>query len=223
VWQSIQRLVLELVYTSHSVAAFAQEYGYEGPPFRWNEDRRSLLRCELDAIYFHLYGIDRDDVNYIIGTFPIVRRKDEQAHGEYRTKRVILEIYDAMAEAIRTGRPYETLLDPPPGPPAAGLPDWQLGRPRPANWPSHIHPPCHASGTAAAGPSLPQSPPSNPAAPAAWQMTRGQYQDYCKTQGRTDVTENNRTYWREVESAIQSGKPVPSAVLTEYRRLKGTT
>jgi len=33
---------------------------------------------------------------------------DEKAHGEYRTKRVILDIYDAMAEASRTGRPYQT-------------------------------------------------------------------------------------------------------------------
>ncbi|MBV8075058.1 MAG: hypothetical protein JO284_01580, partial [Planctomycetaceae bacterium] len=40
--------------------------------------------------------------------------KDEQEHGEYRTKRVILEIYDALAEAIRTGQPYQTRLDPPP-------------------------------------------------------------------------------------------------------------
>ena len=153
-------------------------------------------------------------------TFPILKRRDEEQHGEYRTKRVILEIYDALTAAIRTGRPYQTLLDPPPGPPAAGLPDWKPGQPRPANWPSHIHPPRHASGTAAAGPSLPQSLPSNPAAPAAWQMTRGQYQDHCKAQGRTDVTENNRTYWREVESAIQSGKPVPANVLAEYQQLK---
>jgi hypothetical protein len=32
--------------------------------------------------------------------------------GEYRTKRVILEVYDAMAEAIRTGKRYQTHLDP---------------------------------------------------------------------------------------------------------------
>ena len=50
-------------------------------------------------------------------TFLIAKRKDEQKHGEYRTKRVILEIYDAMAEAIRTGKPYRTLLDPPPADP----------------------------------------------------------------------------------------------------------
>ena len=40
------------------------------------------------AAYFHLYGIGRDDADYILETFPIVRRKGEQAHGEYRTKRI---------------------------------------------------------------------------------------------------------------------------------------
>ena len=30
-------------------------------------------------------------------TFPIVKRKDDAAHCEYRTKRVILEMYDCMA------------------------------------------------------------------------------------------------------------------------------
>ncbi len=55
------------------------------------------MRCELDALYFHLYQIPRDDADYIMDTFPIVKRKDEAAHGEYRTKRVILEMYDQMA------------------------------------------------------------------------------------------------------------------------------
>lgn len=47
-------------------------------------------------------------------TFPIVKRKDEQQYGEYRTKRVILECYGVMTETIKTGRPYQTILDPPP-------------------------------------------------------------------------------------------------------------
>ena len=47
-------------------------------------------------------------------TFPIVRRKDESRYGEYRTKRVILDIYDAMQAAAATGEPYRTVLDPPP-------------------------------------------------------------------------------------------------------------
>lgn len=42
----------------------------------------------------------------IMETFPIVKRKDIAAHGEYRSKRMILKIYDAMAEAENTGRPY---------------------------------------------------------------------------------------------------------------------
>lgn len=59
----------------------------------------------------------RHAVSYILDTFPIVRRRDEEKFGEFRTKRVILEIYDAMGESIRTGQPYQTLLDPPPADP----------------------------------------------------------------------------------------------------------
>jgi hypothetical protein len=69
---------------------------------------RAHLRAELDALMFHVYGIDRTDVDYIMETFPIVKRKDEEAHGEYRTKHLILAAYDAMAEAIATGRPYRS-------------------------------------------------------------------------------------------------------------------
>ncbi|WP_396908655.1 Eco57I restriction-modification methylase domain-containing protein [Mycolicibacterium sp.] len=76
----------------------------------WDCDRMSV-RAELDAAFFHLYGIERDDVDYIMETFPIVKRKDVTAHGEYRTKRLILEIYDAMAEAERTGVPYASPFD----------------------------------------------------------------------------------------------------------------
>jgi hypothetical protein len=108
--------VLELTYTAWDLTPFAQDCGYDGPPFRWDEERRFLLRCELDAAYFHLYGIARDDVGYIMETFPIVKRKDEAQHGEYRTKRVILEMYDAMQRAIDTSEPYQSRLDPPPGP-----------------------------------------------------------------------------------------------------------
>ena len=67
-----------------------------------DEERRFLLRCELDAAFFHLYGLSHDDTDYVMDTFPIVRKNDEKVHGEYRTKRVILEVYDAMAAAART-------------------------------------------------------------------------------------------------------------------------
>jgi hypothetical protein len=133
--------ILELTYTAWDLAPFARDCGYDCPPFRWDDARRFLLRCELDAAFFHLYGLNRDDAAYILDTFPVVRKKDEARHGEYRTQRVILKIYDRMAEAIRTGVPYQTLLDPPPGPPTDPLPEWPAGAPRPENWPWHIHPP----------------------------------------------------------------------------------
>lgn len=133
--------VLELTYTAWDLEPFAEDCGWSGPPFRWDEERRLLLRCELDAAFFHLYlpaeksgdwrpaedeatedlarlkasfPTPHDAVAYIMDTFPIVRRKDEQKWGDYRTKRVILEIYDAMQESIRTGKPYQTCLNPPP-------------------------------------------------------------------------------------------------------------
>jgi hypothetical protein len=74
-----------------------------------------LLRAELDAAFFHLYGINRDDVDYIMETFPIVKRKDIAAHGTYRTKGTILDIYDAMAMARSASAEYQSPLTPPPG------------------------------------------------------------------------------------------------------------
>lgn len=118
----ILRRVLELTFTSWDIQAFALNCGYKGTPFRWDGIRRFLLTAEIDAMYFRLYQIDRVDADYILDTFPIIRRRDEQLFDEYRTKRVILEIYDAMAEAERTGVPYQTRLDPPPGDPRAAHP-----------------------------------------------------------------------------------------------------
>src|SRR5690606_29720783 len=111
--------VLELTYTSWDLEPFARDLGYRGTPFRWDNERRFQLRCALDAAFFHLYGVSRDDVDYVLETFPIVRKNDEKAYGEYRTKRVILEIYDALAKAAQTGKPYRTPLDPLPAVPGA--------------------------------------------------------------------------------------------------------
>lgn len=105
---------LELIYTAWDMQQFALDVGYEGRPFRWHAGRREQLRAELDACFFHCYGIERQDSAYMMDAFPIVRRKDEAAHGEYRTKRLVLEIYDAMAKARDAGEPYQTSLDPPP-------------------------------------------------------------------------------------------------------------
>ncbi|MEV5748356.1 DNA methyltransferase [Actinoallomurus sp. NPDC052308] len=107
--------ILELVYTDRGMAPFARDLGDTGTPFLWDEERRRLLRAELDSAFFHLYGIDRDGVDYIMETFPIVKKKDVAAFGAYKTKELILDVYDAMDQAIRTGESYQTILNPPPG------------------------------------------------------------------------------------------------------------
>ncbi|MCL4441948.1 MAG: class I SAM-dependent DNA methyltransferase, partial [Firmicutes bacterium] len=121
----VSQRALELTYTAWDLKPFAQYCGYDGPPFRWDEERRFKIRCELDAAYFHLYGIAREDVDYIMETFPIVKLKDEEKYGSYRTKELILTIYDAMQQAIVTGQPYQTILDPPPADPRCAHPPRQ--------------------------------------------------------------------------------------------------
>lgn len=59
---------------------------------------RDQRRAKLDAMFFHLYGISRDDASYILDTFPIVKRKDEAKYAEYRTKALILAAYDELEE-----------------------------------------------------------------------------------------------------------------------------
>jgi hypothetical protein len=116
--------LLELTYTSHDMTSFARDLGDAGAPFRWDPDRRVVIRAELDALFFHLYGIDRDDTAYILDTFNVTRDNDVKAHGEYRTKNLILAEYDRMAAAGLTletplaegeSGTYRSTLTPPPG------------------------------------------------------------------------------------------------------------
>jgi hypothetical protein len=63
---------------------------------KWKPDERARLRAELDAAYFHLYGISRDDVEYILSTFSGTRRRDQVETGGYRTAELILEEYERL-------------------------------------------------------------------------------------------------------------------------------
>lgn len=42
------------------------EDGIPFPPFKWNEERRAVLRAELDAYYARLYGLNRKQLRYIL-------------------------------------------------------------------------------------------------------------------------------------------------------------
>jgi hypothetical protein len=105
----IGQRVLELTYTAHDLKSFANDCGYTGDPFVWNEDRRFQLRCELDAAFFHLYGISEADADYIMETFPIVKAKDIEAHGTYRTKDTILRLYREFSRPSLTSSQIDML------------------------------------------------------------------------------------------------------------------
>jgi len=92
--------VVELTYTSHRMAPYARDLGYDGPPFPWVPDRRALLKAEVDAAMFHIYGLTRDEVEHVLDSFPVVRKYDERDYGEYRTKTLILEQFVSLASGV---------------------------------------------------------------------------------------------------------------------------
>ncbi|WP_111721116.1 N-6 DNA methylase [Homoserinimonas sp. OAct 916] len=105
----------ELSYVSWDSFELGGPGRIDDAPFRWDNHRRSVIRAELDAATFLLFGVGRDDADYIMDTFPIVERHDISDFGEYRTKRLILENYDAMKVCIDRGTNFVSTLDPAPG------------------------------------------------------------------------------------------------------------
>lgn len=100
--------VLELTYTSHALAPFARDLGHDGPPFPWDDARRATLRADLDAFFARAYALSRDDLRYILDpadvmgpdypseTFRVLKEKETRHHGEYRTRRLVLDAWDRM-------------------------------------------------------------------------------------------------------------------------------
>ena len=93
----VREHVLRLTYTANDMIPFARDLGYDGLPFIWDGEERRHLRARLDALYFHLYGLSREDAGYVLDTFPIVQRQDEAAFGSYRTRDLILAYMNAFA------------------------------------------------------------------------------------------------------------------------------
>jgi hypothetical protein len=118
--------VHELVYTNVELAPFARDLGNSLPPFRWLTERRALLQAEIDGAVLHLYQLTRAQAEWILDSFTVLGKYEESDHGEFRTKRLVLETYDALAEAKRTGQPYKTRLDPPPADPSCSHPERAL-------------------------------------------------------------------------------------------------
>ena len=71
-----------------------------------NPERRAVLQAELDAIFAHLYGLNTEDLRYILDpedicgkgcineTFHVLKENELRQYGEYRTKRLVLEAWN---------------------------------------------------------------------------------------------------------------------------------
>ena len=115
----VKSRILELTYTSGSMRLWAEDLGYTGSPFVWNEDRRGQVRAELDAFFAGKYGLSRDELRYILDptdmkgdgypseTFRGLKAKEESRFGEYRTRRLTLEAWDRLAANSFSQRPTE--------------------------------------------------------------------------------------------------------------------
>jgi Eco57I restriction-modification methylase len=105
----VVKRVAELTYTSFAMKAFAEDIGYSDGPLAWQPDRRALLRSELDAFFAYLYGLTRRELEYILDpkrvmgedypseTFRVLKEREINEFGEYRTQRLVLEAWDRFA------------------------------------------------------------------------------------------------------------------------------
>lgn len=119
--------VLELMFTAHDMTPLARDLGDAGAPFRWNDERRARIRAELDAYFLHLYGIRRDDADYVLETFQSdsgggLKNNEIAKYGTYRTRDFVLAEYDRMEPLgvgldapLIDGRNFTSTLKPLPG------------------------------------------------------------------------------------------------------------
>lgn len=118
-WQMVKR-VAELCYFNHDMDGWASELWEEmneeqrmelpqlgnQQPWIYNPERRAILQAELDAIFAHLYGLNTEDLVYILDpedvcgkgcineTFRVLKDNELHQYGEYRTKRLVLEAWN---------------------------------------------------------------------------------------------------------------------------------
>lgn len=120
----------ELFYTNNELSALCQDIGRDHPPFVWNAERRTLIQAEIDAAMFHLYGLNGGQADWVLDSFTVLQKYEERDHGEFRTKRLVLAAYDAMAQAKAAGTAYISPLSPPPADPSLCHPSSVAGTPR---------------------------------------------------------------------------------------------
>jgi len=77
----------------------AEAAGFAEGVHKWKEPERADLRTELDAAYFHLYGLSRDDAAYILTTFAAMREEEGEQLTPTSPASAVLDAYDKLGEA----------------------------------------------------------------------------------------------------------------------------
>lgn len=111
----VSALMLRLLYTWRGLDAMSVCCGGPSMPFaRGDELERAVLRAELDAWFARRYGLGRGEFAYILdpglapgipgnaagaATFGILQRQERKLFGEFRTARLCLAAYDALASS----------------------------------------------------------------------------------------------------------------------------
>lgn len=95
--EKVKGNVLKLTYYHEILRPFAKDLEYYGEPFKWSESERLELQCELDAIAAKLYRITIKELEYILETFPGVKRKDMDKYNCYKTKETILKYFSNLS------------------------------------------------------------------------------------------------------------------------------
>ncbi len=104
----ISERVLKLSCTAEDMIPLSQACDFKGSRgdgvHIWKDQERAELRAELDAAYFILYGIERDDVEYILSTFTNTGHLDESERPSKDEKwapgkpgALILDAYDHLS------------------------------------------------------------------------------------------------------------------------------
>lgn len=95
----ISERVLKLSCTANDLIPLAEAAGFTAKVHRWNPQERAELMAELDAAFFLLYGLDREEAAYVLSTFSGVADADPDLFGQKSKAALILETYDRLAAA----------------------------------------------------------------------------------------------------------------------------
>ncbi len=93
--------VLKLTCCADDMKPLAQAAGLDSLVHKWKPAERVEMLAELDAAYFVLYGIEREEVEHVLSTFSGMKEPQEQGLTMFPGPATILETYDRLVAAAQ--------------------------------------------------------------------------------------------------------------------------